>query len=54
MADVNKTLDDKIADAQHRIEDLYHQTNGKCYLSFSGGKDSYMRVMIQKDNRSDR
>lgn len=33
-------LDDKVREACHRIEDLYHETDGKCYVSFSGGKDS--------------
>lgn len=29
-------LDKKIANAMHRIESLYFQTDGKCYVSFSG------------------
>lgn len=42
------TLDDKISDAMHRIEDLYYQTEGKCYVSFSGGKDSTVILAIIK------
>ncbi len=34
------SLELKIEDAMHRIKDLYNKTNGKCCLSFSGGKDS--------------
>lgn len=41
-------LDKKISDAMHRIEDLYHSTNGECYLSFSGGKDSTVILAIIK------
>jgi 3'-phosphoadenosine 5'-phosphosulfate sulfotransferase (PAPS reductase)/FAD synthetase len=41
-------LDTKISDAMHRIEDLYYSTNGKCYLSFSGGKDSTVILAIIK------
>lgn len=41
-------LDIKIANAMHRIEDLYYQTGGKCYLSFSGGKDSTVILAIIK------
>lgn len=43
-----KTLDDKITDACHRIEDLYHETDGKCYVSFSGGKDSTVLLALIK------
>lgn len=42
------TLDQRISDAMHRIEDLYYSTNGKCYLSFSGGKDSTVILAIIK------
>lgn len=41
-------LDIKIANAMHRIEDLYFQTEGKCYVSFSGGKDSTVILAIVK------
>lgn len=41
-------LDIKISNAMHRIEDLYYQTGGKCYLSFSGGKDSTVILAIIK------
>ena len=42
------SLDDRIRDAQHRIEELYHETNGKCYVSFSGGKDSTVLLALIK------
>lgn len=45
---MEKTLDDKISDAMHRIEDLYYETQGKCYVSFSGGKDSTVVLAIIK------
>lgn len=32
----------------HRIERLYYETDGKCYLSFSGGKDSTIVLAIIK------
>lgn len=41
-------LDIKIANAKHRIENLYFQTEGKCYVSFSGGKDSTVILAIVK------
>ena len=41
-------LDDKIRDACHRIEELYYETNGKCYVSFSGGKDSTVLLALIK------
>ena len=41
-------LDIKITNAMHRIEDLYYKTNGKCYLSFSGGKDSTVILTLIK------
>lgn len=41
-------LDIKIANAMHRVEDLYYSTNGKCYVSFSGGKDSTVILAIIK------
>ena len=41
-------LDKKVLDACHRIEDLYHETDGKCYVSFSGGKDSTVLLALIK------
>lgn len=41
-------LDFKIREAMHRIEDLYYQTNGACYVSFSGGKDSTVLLALIK------
>lgn len=41
-------LDDKIRDACHRIEELYYEINGKCYVSFSGGKDSTVLLALIK------
>lgn len=38
----------KIAKATHRIEELYYQSNGKCYISFSGGKDSTVLLGLVK------
>ncbi|MGL6008469.1 MAG: phosphoadenosine phosphosulfate reductase family protein, partial [Culicoidibacterales bacterium] len=34
------TLEMAVHDALHRIKNAYEKTNGKIYLSFSGGKDS--------------
>ena len=31
-----------------RIEALYHDTDGKCYVSFSGGKDSTVIIALIK------
>lgn len=42
------SLDDKIRDACHRIEDLYNETEGHCYVSFSGGKDSTVLLALIK------
>lgn len=42
------TLDDRINDACHRIEELYYETDGKCYVSFSGGKDSTVILALIK------
>ena len=42
------TLEKKITDAMHRIEELYHETDGKCYVSFSGGKDSTVILALIK------
>ena len=41
-------LDVKITQAQERIESLYNDTKGKCYLSFSGGKDSTVILALIK------
>lgn len=38
----------KVTNAMHRIEELYFQTNGKCYLSYYGGKDSTVILAIIK------
>lgn len=43
-----KTLDDKVTMACHRIEELYNETGGKCYVSFSGGKDSTVLLALIK------
>ena len=42
------TLDDHVRDACHRIEELYYETGGKCYVSFSGGKDSTVLLALIK------
>ena len=41
-------IDAKITRAQERIESLYNETAGKCYLSFSGGKDSMVILALIK------
>lgn len=41
-------LNTKITRAQERIEALYNDTGGKCYLSFSGGKDSTVVLALIK------
>lgn len=41
-------LDKKVRDACHRIEELYYETGGKCYVSFSGGKDSTVLLALIK------
>lgn len=43
-----KTLDEKVTEACHRIEELYYETDGKCYISFSGGKDSTVLLALVK------
>lgn len=43
-----KTLEDKVLDAMHRIEDIYYKTDGKVYVSFSGGKDSTVVLALIK------
>ncbi|WP_279159598.1 phosphoadenosine phosphosulfate reductase family protein [Thomasclavelia cocleata] len=45
---MSSDLEQKITSAMHRIEDLYYKTDGKCYLSFSGGKDSTIILAIIK------
>ena len=42
------SLDEKARDACHRIEDLWHETDGKCFVSFSGGKDSTVILALIK------
>lgn len=42
------SLDTRITDAMHRIEELYNETDGKCYVSFSGGKDSTVLLALIK------
>lgn len=32
----------------HRIEELYYETDGKCYVSFSGGRDSTVILALVK------
>lgn len=39
---------DKVTEACHRIEDLWYETDGKCYVSFSGGKDSTVVLALIK------
>lgn len=41
-------LNERIRDAMHRIEEMYYETEGKCFLSFSGGKDSTVILAIIK------
>lgn len=41
-------LDKRVTDACHRIEELYYETDGKCYVSFSGGKDSTVLLALIK------
>lgn len=41
-------LDDRVREACHRIEELYYETGGKCYVSFSGGKDSTVILALIK------
>lgn len=38
----------KLTDAMHRIEELWNETEGKCYVSFSGGKDSTVLLALVK------
>lgn len=41
-------LDAKVTEACHRIEELYYETDGKCYISYSGGKDSTVLLALVK------
>lgn len=45
---MSEDLNTKIIKAMHRIEQLYFETDGKCYLSFSGGKDSMVVLALIK------
>lgn len=45
---MSESLTLKVAEAMHRIEALYHETGGRCYLSFSGGKDSTIILALIK------
>ena len=42
------SLETKIVKAMERIESLFYETEGKCYLSFSGGKDSTVIIALIK------
>lgn len=44
MNDINE----KVRTACHRIEELWNETGGKCYVSFSGGKDSTVLLALIK------
>lgn len=46
--EMSEELSFKLMEAMHRVEQLYYETNGKCYLSFSGGKDSTVILAIIK------
>ena len=41
-------IEEKVIKAIHRIEELYFETEGKCYISFSGGKDSTVILALVK------
>ena len=41
-------IDEKVTIACHRIEELWHESNGKCFISFSGGKDSTVLLALIK------
>ena len=38
----------KVLEAQHRLEALWYETEGKCFISFSGGKDSTVLLALVK------
>ena len=40
MKELTEEFTLKITQAMERIEELYYNSKGKCYISFSGGKDS--------------
>lgn len=42
------SLGKRVTDACHRIEELWNETEGKCYVSFSGGKDSTVLLALIK------
>lgn len=45
----NERMDEmKVTNACHRIEELWNETEGKCYVSFSGGKDSTVVLALIK------
>lgn len=52
MEETNNTFEQqfnaKLLKASHRIEELFFRTNGKCYVSFSGGKDSTVLLALIK------
>lgn len=41
-------MTNKITQAMERIESLWYETNGSCYVSFSGGKDSTVILHLIK------
>lgn len=41
-------IDQRVTEAMHRIEELYYETDGKCIVSFSGGKDSTVLLALIK------
>lgn len=41
-------LDMHVTEAMHRIEELYYETDGHFYVSFSGGKDSTVLLALIK------
>ena len=45
----DKSLSEKVTEACHRIEELYYETDGRCYVSFSGGKDSTVILSLVKN-----
>ena len=45
---LDQAVDLYVMKAKNRIRDLYHQTYGACYLSFSGGKDSTVVLALIK------
>lgn len=48
IKEMSKELNTKIVNAMERIEQLVRMTDGKCYLSFSGGKDSTVVLALIK------